>query len=144
MVSEVKLLLHWVALVPLGSVHVPNLLDLFDQLFLLTMLREHEEEVKLRAPLKLDPGHTVFVNHRLNDVVFLDLPHCGDRGLLLFLSGGSCDGAGGVGHGCSPCVVRRYSHSVNANSAVGCLSYPQLLGLTVMSDMRAESSQKEC
>ena len=31
----------------------------------------HEEEVKLRAPLKLDPGDTVVVNHRLDDVVVL-------------------------------------------------------------------------
>ena len=99
MVSEVKLLLHWVALVPLGSVHVPNLLDLCDQLSFLAMLREHEEEVKLGAPLKLDPGHAVVVNHRLDDVVFLDLPHCGDRGLLLILSGRSSDGVGGVAHG---------------------------------------------
>ena len=63
------------------------------------MLREHEKEVKLRAPLKLDPGHAVVVNHRLNDVVFLDLPHCGDRGLLLILSGRNSDGVGGVAHG---------------------------------------------
>ena len=58
-----------------------------------------EEEVKLGAPLKLDPGHAVVVNHRLDDVVFLDLPHCGDRGLLLILSGRSSDGVGGVAHG---------------------------------------------
>jgi len=70
-----------------------------DQLVLLTMLRQHEEEVKLRAPLKLDPGHTVVVNHRLDDVVFLDLPHCGDLCLLLLLSGGSVDGLVGVAHG---------------------------------------------
>ena len=108
------------------------------------MLREHEEEVKLGAPLKLDPGHAVVVNHRLDDVVFLDLPHCGDRGLLLILSGRSSDGVGGVAHGESPCVVGRYSHSVNANSAVGCYSFPQPSGLTVMSGVRAESSQKEC
>jgi len=85
--------------VPLVSVHVSNLLDLCDQLLLLTMLRQHEEEVKLRAPLKLDPGHTVVVNHRLDNVVVLDLPHGWDRGLLLILSGGSVDGLVGLGHG---------------------------------------------
>ena len=99
MVSEVKLLLHRVALIPLGSVHVPNLLDLFDQLLLFTMLREHEEKVKLGAPLKLDPGHAVVINHRLDDVVFLDLPHCGNRGLQLLRSGRSRHGVVGFGHG---------------------------------------------
>ena len=97
--SEVKLLVQWVALVPLGSVHIAYLFDLLDQFSFLAMLRQHEEEVKLWAPLKQDPGHAVVVNHRLDDVVFLDLPHCGDLCLLLVLAAGSVDGLVGVGHG---------------------------------------------
>ena len=97
--SEVQLRLHWVTLVPLSVVNVPNLLDLLDQLILLTMLRQHEEEVKLRAPLKLDPGHAVVVNHRLDDVIFLDLPHCGDLCLLLLFASRNVDGLVVVAHG---------------------------------------------
>lgn len=84
---------------PLLGVDVTNLLDLLDQLGLLTMLRQREEEVKLRAPLKLDPSHAVVVNHRLDDVVVADLPHGWDGGLCLILAGGSADGLAGFGHG---------------------------------------------
>ena len=96
--SEVQLRLHWVTLVPLSVVNVPNLLDLLDQLILLTMLRQHKKEVKLGAPLQLDPGHAVVVNHRLDDVVLTDLPHCGDLCLLLLLSGRNDSGGVGFGH----------------------------------------------
>lgn len=95
---EVQLRLHWVTLVPLSVVNVPNLLDLLDQLILLTMLRQHKKEVKLGAPLQLDPGHAVVVNHRLDDVVLTDLPHGGDLCLLLLLSGRSDSGGVGFGH----------------------------------------------
>ena len=97
--SEVEFRLLWVHLEPLLSVDVPNLLDLLDQFFYLTVLRQHEEEVQLRAPLKLDPGNTVIVNDKIDDVVVLDPPASGDLGLLLILSGRSRHGAVGFGHG---------------------------------------------
>jgi len=62
------------------------------------MLRQHEEEVKLRAPLNLDPGHAVFVNDRLDDVVLSDPPVGGDLSLLLLLAGGSDSSGVGLGH----------------------------------------------
>ena len=92
--SEVEFRLVGIHLVPLVSVHVSNLLDLFDQLSFLAMLGEHEEEVKLWTPLKLDPGHAVIINEGFDDVVVLDLPHCGDLCLLHLLSGRSGDGLG--------------------------------------------------
>ena len=110
--SEVEFRLFGVHLHPLLGIDVTNLLDLLDQFCLLTMLRQREEEVKLRAPLKLDPGDAVVVNHRLDDVVVLDLPHGWDGGLCLILRGGSCDGLVGVAHRLLLCVVGRYSHSV--------------------------------
>ena len=121
---------------PLVSVHVSNLLDLCDQLFLLTMLRQHEEEVKLRAPLKLDPGHAVVVNHRLDNVVVLDLPHCGDLCLLLLLAGGSDSGGVGLGHRIL-LLWRALLRSVNAYSAVGCYSFLPACQLTVIPRQRA-------
>jgi len=99
MESEVKLLVQWVALVPLGSVHIAYAFDLLDQFSFLAMLRQHEEEVKLRAPLKQDPGHVVVVNHRRNDVIFFDLPHCGDLCLLLLFASRNVDGLVVVAHG---------------------------------------------
>lgn len=108
------------------------------------MLRQREEQVKLGSPLDLDPGDAVVVNHCLDDVVILQSPLRGDLCLLLFLSGRSRDGVGGLGHGCSPCVVGRYSHSINAYLAVGCCCYPQPSGLTVIRELPAGGSQKEC
>lgn len=98
--SEDDLFCHGVALVPplLVDVDVTDALHLFDELVDLDAVRYVEEQVKLLAPLDLDPRLACVINDGLDDVVLLDLPHLRNGSLLLFLGGRSGSGLD-VGHG---------------------------------------------